>query len=134
MELRARAHSYHDARAQTFADARAHVIADPRALRGEPALRARATARAQALRCLMPLALIEDTLYLLEEPELQRHPGSITSSLKAFCLEPKSLSVIKCEVAFLCQGTRWVTLAAKEEASWSERAESGWVPWRKEHW
>lgn len=38
-----------------------------------------------ALRCLLPLAQLQDTLYIIEEPEVHQHPGSLQRFARALC-------------------------------------------------
>lgn len=38
-----------------------------------------------ALRCLLPLSQLQDTLYIIEEPEVHQHPGSLQRFAKAVC-------------------------------------------------
>jgi len=62
-----------------------------------------------AMRCLMVLSLIEETLYIIEEPEVHQHPGSLQRFAEAVCKLGKERSVqliitthsLECVNAFL---------------------------------
>ncbi len=61
------------------------------------------------LRCLMPLALLENTLYIIEEPEVHQHAGALGRFAKAVCELGKERNVqliitthsLECVNAFL---------------------------------